>query len=149
MPLPSMSPEAPTESLKRAMQLCRRYPDTAGKFTGLVNGWEKYAAEKKKMDLRPKKDVTGSGAADLNVYALPTLPRTYNTDTRRLEWNWGVYVFGGLGVCAKSGPAFCIKWATTNSSQKNILWDITCLTAGVPATPKRDGRSAVETLQQK
>lgn len=129
MAMPSMSPDAPSDSLKHAVQLCRRYPDTAGKFAGLVNGFAKYKDEMMKMDGRKKMrgaNANGNANTDLNVYALATLPRTCNTETRKLEWSWGEYVGGGLKVCSKAGHLYSRNWTTTVKIDKDASGCLEC-----------------------
>jgi hypothetical protein len=99
---PSMASEAPTESLQQAMELCRRFPDTAGRFTNLVTNFCKASQNKKQSR---------------TAFTLSTLPQTHAFETCRTEWLWGEHVVGHLEICERAGHPYCAanvaegKWA--------------------------------------
>ena len=94
IPTPTMAPEPSSDSLKQAMKLCRHYPDTAGRFTALVNDFSSLAKQKRSLLEKKRADAPSS------------LPKACSNDTRRAELGWGEYVLGGLRVCARGGHLY-------------------------------------------
>jgi hypothetical protein len=89
--MPSMSPEAPTESLEKAKELGRQFPDTAGRYAALVHAFTKY---------------TKSSATQNSPDCLSSIPRTYSNETRKTELAWAEHVLGGIAVCARAGHPY-------------------------------------------
>jgi AAA domain len=94
--MPTMAPEPSSDSLKQAMKLCRHYPDTAGRFTALVNEYTSFAKQSRGMMEKKRADAPSS------------VPKTCSNETRRTELGWGEYVLGGLRVCARGGHLFSV-----------------------------------------
>jgi hypothetical protein len=95
----SMTPEPAIESLQKAAQLCRRFPDTAGRFMGLVSAFSRISPQKQR-----KVDPSSS---------LSTLPRTNTYDSRRVELSLGEHVVGHLKICERWGHPYCGSNSTT------------------------------------
>lgn len=100
-PAPTMAPEAPSESLDKALQLCRRFPDTAGRFSGLVIGFGKGG----NADRNKSKDIKATGG-HLSGYALSNLPRTSNFESCQTELAWGEHGVGCLEICTRGGHPY-------------------------------------------
>ncbi len=98
----SMTPEPAIESLRKATQLCRRFPDTAGRFMGLVLVFSKLSPRKTKADI---------------AQSLSTLPRTNTYDSRRAELSWGEHVVDHLKICERWGHPYCGVVATTGEQK--------------------------------
>ena len=93
-PMPCM---APSESLDQATLLCRRFPDTAGRFLGIVNKFVQLKLKNK------SRDAQRTSGAYQHTHALSSLPRTYNCEYRRTELAWGEHVIGSLEICRRAG----------------------------------------------
>lgn len=91
--MPTMAPEPSSESLQNAIQLCRRFPDTAGRFMMVVTNFVQFG----------KKD---QNAHETCPSALSSLPRTYTYETRRTELAWGEHATGSLQICERGGHPY-------------------------------------------
>lgn len=98
-PISTMTPDAPVDSLRKAIDLCRQFPDTAGRFSKLVDGF---------ADVGKKKNNNNS--TDAKQSQIPTvlssMPRTCNNESRKAELGWGEHLAGSLHVCARAGHAY-------------------------------------------
>jgi hypothetical protein len=89
------SSEADDSNLQQALQLCRRFPDTAGRFTGLVNAFLKCN----------RAGCSLQGASPPTMAS--SLSPTYTTATRRAEFAYGEWVLGCLRFCKGAGHPYC------------------------------------------
>jgi AAA domain len=106
----AMAPEPPVQSLTKAMRLCRRFPDTAGRFVGIVTAFQKFGNGNWNKCMSENKDSLASAfPMHTPTCAAPTLaglPRTCSNETRKLEWAWGEHVVGHLEICERGGHPY-------------------------------------------
>ncbi|ERF69407.1 hypothetical protein EPUS_05952 [Endocarpon pusillum Z07020] len=95
--LPTMTPEPASESVQKTVHICRRFPDTAGKFGGLVSKFVKFASEQ-----RYDKDDTLQRCTS----QLASLPQSCTYETRKTELTWGECVGGSVAVCELGGHPY-------------------------------------------
>ena len=98
--VPTMTSEPASESLQKAVQICRRFPDTAGKFGGLVSKIVKLASGQ-----RYDKEGTLQRCAS----QLASLPQSCTYETRRTELAWGEFFGGSVAVCELEGHPYSME----------------------------------------
>ena len=102
-PVPTMAPEAPSDSLQKATQLCQRFPDTAGKFERLVTAFGKI---RKRNGIQKKSKHAKTMVAHTPAYTLTSLPRTNTYETRKTELANGEHALGCLQICERAGHPY-------------------------------------------
>ncbi len=92
-----MVQEAASESLEKAVQVCKRFPDTAGKFGRAVSKFVKLASGQR---------YDKEGTLERCASQLASLPKSCTYETRKTELAWGGSLGDSVVVCEHGGHPY-------------------------------------------